>query len=85
MAALRKLVAWWELRVSHVRLPLKGEESCPNKEVGLSPPAPYRKGRRSARSTLEPVNAGKATADVASADKRRGSAHRAASGKGGGQ
>ena len=35
---MRKLAAWWELRISHARLPLEGEESCPNKEVGLSPP-----------------------------------------------
>jgi hypothetical protein len=85
MAALRKLAAWWALRVSPVRSPLEGEELCPNKEVGLSPPASCGKGRRSARSTLEPVNAGKATADIASANKHRGSAHRAASGKGGGR
>ena len=85
MAALWKLAAWWELRISRLHSPFEGEESCPNKEVGLSPPAPCRKGRRSARSTLEPVNAGKAAADVASAVKRRGSAHRAASEKGGGR
>jgi hypothetical protein len=85
MAALRKLAAWWELRISHVRSPLEGEESCPNKEVGLSPPAPCGKGRRSTQSTLEPVDAGKTPADVASAGKRRGSAHRTASGKGGGR
>ena len=85
MAALRKLAAWWELLcISRLHSPFEVEESCPNKEVGLSPPAPCRKGRRSARSTLEPVNAGKA-ADVASAAKRRGSAHRAASEKGGGR
>jgi len=84
MAALLKLAAWWELRISHARLPLEGEESCTNKEVGLSPPAPCGKGRRSAQSTLEPVDTGKAPADVASAGKRRGSAHRAASEKGGG-
>ncbi len=49
MAALLKLAAWWELRVSRARSPLEGEESCPNKEVGLSPP-------RLAERSVVPLN-----------------------------
>ena len=81
VSALLKLAEWYESRGNLVQ----GGESCPDKKVRLSPPAPGGNGDGSARPVLDAASTGKATADAANSGRRRGSATRAASRKGGGR